>query len=297
MNNKILQKSLEKINERRSFAKQKAKQNFEIAYANAEFKELYTKQKELEIEIAKCEAFGEKADYSTLNEIKLKQEFVLKKLNLNGTDITPNYECKMCEDTGYTHGHMCDCLKNEINKQLLIYSGFNGVLSTFEDSTVSSPALNLMQKWCTLDNNKINVVISGPTGTGKTFITECVASALMQNHKTVLFTTAFNLNNAMLNYHISFDSQREEILKPYLTTEVLIIDDLGTEPILKNVTKEYLYLILNERMQSSLRTIITTNLDLPDILNSYGERTFSRLINKKQSLAINLTGEDLRLKK
>jgi DNA replication protein DnaC len=61
--------------------------------------------------------------------------------------------------------------------------------------------------------------------------------------------------------------------------------------------KEYLYLILNERMLNNLSTIITTNLEPGEILTNYGERIFSRLVNKKTSICINLDGEDLRLKK
>ena len=119
----------------------------------------------------------------------------------------------------------------------------------------------------------------------------------MERSRVVLFTTAFNLNNSLLNYHVTFDSKRQDIIAPYLDTEVLIIDDLGTEPILKNVTKEYLYLIINERMLNHLPTILTTNLEMQDILVNYGERIFSRLVNKKTSIALNLDGEDLRLKK
>ena len=119
----------------------------------------------------------------------------------------------------------------------------------------------------------------------------------MQKNRLVLFTTAFNLNNAMFNYHISLDANRDEIIKPYMDSEVLIIDDLGTEPLKKNVTQEYLYLILNERMLSHKSTIITTNLMPKDIMETYGERLASRLFNKKTSIMINLEGDDLRLKK
>ena len=154
-----------------------------------------------------------------------------------------------------------------------------------------------MQKWCDVKNDKTNILICGHTGTGKTFLTECIADRLMQKNRLVLFTTAFNLNNAMFNYHISLDANRDEIIKPYMDSEVLIIDDLGTEPLKKNVTQEYLYLILNERMLSHKSTIITTNLMPKDIMETYGERLASRLFNKKTSIMINLEGDDLRLKK
>lgn len=296
MNNTLLKKAEKRIAEKRISADDRARKNLEIAYTNPEFKELYNQKREEEIQIAQKLAFDEKVDYSKLKKITAKQEDVLKKVGLNGIDIKPNYECKLCDDTGYIHGHPCECLKKEINKELMAFSGFTHKLSTFEENTTSHPAYPLMQKWCDTKSNKINIVISGHTGTGKTFLTECIASRLMEKSRVVLFTTAFNLNNSMLNYHISFDAKRSEIIDPYLTTEVLIIDDLGTEPMLKNVTKEYLYLILNERMLSNLPTIITTNLEMPDILTTYGERIFSRLVNKKTSICINIDGEDLRLK-
>lgn len=297
MNNKILAKAKARIDYKRQKNDEIARENLQFALKDLNFNTLYKKQRELEIEIAKKEAYGEKVDYSVLEKLKKEQEKILKKLNMTLLDIAPNYSCKKCNDNGYIKGELCSCLKSEINKELLAYSGFSGKLVTFADNKYSHPAFDLMQKWCEVKSSKINILISGHTGTGKTFLTECIASRLMEKNKTVLFITAFNLNNAMLNYHISFDASRDQIIQPFLTTECLIIDDLGSEPILKNVTKEYLYLILNERMLNNLPTIITTNLDISDILNTYGERVLSRISNKKISIMINLESEDKRLRK
>ncbi len=297
MNEKILKKALLRIDEKRQYAEEKAKNNLLLAYKNPEFKKLYNTKRELEIEIARREVYGEPVNRKELTLLSQKLEFCLKDMDLNGTDILPNYECKDCSDTGYINGKPCDCLKAEINKELLNFSGFTHKLATFEDNNYNNPAYDLMKKWCDVKSDKTNILICGHTGTGKTFLTECIASRLIEKYKLVLFTTAFNLNNSMLNYHISFDSNRENIIKPYLETDVLIIDDLGSEPMLKNVTQEYLYLILNERMLAKKSTIITTNLMPKDILNTYGERIFSRLSNKKVSIMINLESDDLRLKK
>lgn len=297
MNDKILKRATARIDARRHLADDRARKNLLQAYQNAEFKELYNKERELEIEFARKEVYGEPTNKNELIELNNKIEFCLKNLGLNGTDIKPNYECKECNDTGYVQGKVCSCLKQEINKELLSYSGFTHKLATFSDNEYQNPAFELMEKWCDIKNDKINILICGHTGTGKTFLTECIADRLMQKNRLVLFTTAFNLNNAMFNYHISLDPSREEIIKTYLESEVLIIDDLGTEPMKKNVTQEYLYLILNERMLNKRPTIITTNLMPKDILETYGERVFSRLVNKKTSIMINLESEDLRLKK
>ena len=117
--------------------------------------------KEEEIEIAKKLAFGEQVDYSRLKTIKNAQEVMLKNMGLNGTDISPNYECKFCGDTGYIKGVPCECLKKEINKELKTFSGFTHRLANFDEDTTHHPAYEVMKKWCDTKSNKINVVIAG----------------------------------------------------------------------------------------------------------------------------------------
>lgn len=297
MNRKLLAKAQKRIDEKRHFAEERAKQYLLFALKDEHFKQLYVKQKELEIEIAKALSLGNTADFEALDEIKHEQELILKSKGLNGIDLSPNYECKECFDTGYIRGNLCTCLKREINKELLEFSRFSHRLASFEESKVKNRAFEVMEKWCDLNSSKINVLLSGKTGTGKTFLTECIANKLMGKSCVVLFTTAFNLNNSLLNYHTCFDSNRNDIIEPYLSAEYLIIDDLGTEPMLKNVTKEYLYLILNERMTNRLSTIITTNLEPSELLTTYGERIFSRLMDNKTTIRANIDGVDLRLKK
>ena len=111
------------------------------------------------------------------------------------------------------------------------------------------------------------------------------------------YTTAFNFNQDMLKYHCARLEDKGEIINPYLQSDILFIDDLGTENKINNVTDEYLYSILNERMQGHKKTVITTNLDFGQIQDLYGERIFSRLVHKKHSVKINFMGDDLRVKK
>ena len=113
MNDKILKKATSKITERRQHANDRARENLLKAYTAPEFKELYNAQRETEIELARRHAYNEdfSKEQAKLAEISLKQEFCLRALGLNSTDLYPNYECKDCNDTGYKMGHMCDCLK------------------------------------------------------------------------------------------------------------------------------------------------------------------------------------------
>ena len=97
------------------------------------------------------------------------------------------------------------------------------------------------------------------------------------------------------SYHTTLDLSKTDYLNSMLKSDCLLIDDLGTEPIKRNITLEYLYLILNERLNSNKKTIITTNLNLEEILSRYGERIFSRIANKKTSKCFQMQGNDLRL--
>ena len=121
---------------------------------------------------------------------------------------------------------------------------------------------------------------------------ECVANELINKNAVVCYKTAFELNELARLYHMgkSFD------FADCMNADVLLIDDLGTEPVLKNVTKEYLYNIINVRQANAKPTFISSNLSLDDILSRYDERIFSRLGNKNLSINILLTSADKRLK-
>lgn len=54
-----------------------------------------------------------------INQLKNKKNKLLKDLKLKEDDFLPNYECKLCNDTGYVTNNsgssqMCSCLKQEL---------------------------------------------------------------------------------------------------------------------------------------------------------------------------------------
>ena len=116
----------------------------------------------------------------------------------------------------------------------------------------------------------------------------------MQKGYTAAIMTAFGFVENMRAYHTTFDDSKESYLSPVLDCDLLVIDDLGTESILKNITLEYLYLVLNERMISGKHTLVTTNLTPNDLASRYGERTASRLFDKRVAYAVPFPDEDLR---
>jgi len=95
-----------------------------------------------------------------------------------------------------------------------------------------------------------------------------------------MFLTAFEAVERMLKYHTTFDATKFSYLAPMLDCDVLIIDDLGSESMFKNVTVEYFFHVINERRLANKTTVITSNLTVDEIGIRYGERTASRLFDK-----------------
>ena len=87
----------------------------------------------------------------------------------------------------------------------------------------------------------------------------------------------------------------DEPLNACVEAECLFIDDLGSEPMIANVTTEQLYDLLNKRLQAERSTVISTNLDSTMLKKRYGERILSRLTDVRNSLHWSFRGKDLRL--
>lgn len=299
---------LEKIKQKRITAINLASDNLERALCDEEFKKNYLKYKDINFKIAKCEF--ENIDVAKLKtdleKVKNSCNRALKKINMTFEDFLPKFACKKCNDTGYVGEQLCSCYYQELNKMtsnnigIKIHSNHifeNCNFDIFENKVDYEKKYKNMQDWCDkFDSTKYkNIVLCGKSGVGKTFLAECICNRLLKHNISINFYSAFALNNLFLKYHTTFDQTKSTLLDGVLTCDLLVIDDLGSEPTLKNVTIEYLYVLLSERLNNNKSTIVTTNLSLDKIIDAYGERVFSRLCNKSNSLLINLQNKDLRI--
>ena len=112
-------------------------------------------------------------------------------------------------------------------------------------------------------------------------MSNCIANELLKKGKTVLYQTAPVLLESVIDYKMSSQKNySENIYKSVLETDLLIIDDLGTES-LNSMKLSELFNIINTRIlnlnQKITKTIISTNLDIKDIFNNYEERIGSRI--------------------
>lgn len=297
MNKKILEKAQKVIDLRRFDAENKAVNNKIEALKNSEFKTLYESYVTSMIDDAKQGIESKKTE-----GLKLLVDEKAKSMNLY---CSPSYVCPLCNDTGRINGSYCDCLKREINKILVEQSGFNH-LQSFEEAKFDifegqnreymQKLYQKMKAWCHSNFDKNLIFLAGETGVGKTHLMQCIAKELIDRNILVTLTTSFAMNQDFLKSYACKDlEEKNDILDKYLNTQVLFIDDLGTELRRPDVTVNYLYLILNERKVKKLPTIITSNLTLEEIADYYDERISSRIADKSTSICVYIKGKDLRL--
>ncbi|MBQ7307753.1 MAG: ATP-binding protein [Clostridia bacterium] len=220
--------------------------------------------------------------------------------------LKPNYSCKICNDKGYIGAEKCICLKRVYNNLLIKESNINfddfeyleKLNLDFYEGANTKKSIELLRTVIEkFDETQRNTfLILGKSGTGKTYAMKSFAKSLSEKGKTVLYLTAFGINNMFLEMTLGGYETKKKILNQLLDADLLLIDDLGTEQIYKNVTIENLYNILDERINLNKRIMISTNLTPNEVLDKYDVRIYSRLFHKGKTLNLHFDGADIRLR-
>lgn len=298
---------------RKMMAEKQVAQNQMCANSCGVYKKLDRLERQLVLEISKCKTKTEayKNLKQNLETLRCEKLGVLKKLKLSPDDLKPKYACKICMDSGFVDGKPCECYKRKKNARFIEAFGLSANKDCSFDNFNTKICKNakqgenlqkiaeILKKWAEKypNNTKNNIVIAGKTGVGKTHLASCLANEFMKKGRNVCFVSAFDFNDSLMKFHTSFDKEKGAWIEPFIGADILFIDDLGTEPMLKNVTKNYLYLVISERERFNRPIVITTNLMLNELNERYDERICSRLFNKRNSSLILIDGEDLRLTK
>ncbi len=264
--------------------------------------------------------------HNKIENLKKERNTILLKNNLPLNYLKPIYECNICNDTGYIlknnyKTELCNCLKqkllnisyNKSNMSNLDKENFN----TFNENLFSdevdiskyklniSPRrniINIKEKCIEFVQNfedleQKNLLFTGNTGLGKTFMTNCIANELLKKGKTVLYQTAPVLLDTIIDNKLN-KQKDEHFYKNVLEVDLLIIDDLGTE-CMNSMKLSELFTIINTRLlnlnSKSTKTIISTNLNLNNIFSNYEERIGSRIAGFYDIYYF--FGDDLRFKK
>ena len=286
-----------------------ARRRDELAQASLFFRTLYNQNeqfRDVENEVRTKEldfAYG-KIDKSELDKAYEKRNDVVKKLGV-ADKLYPKVHCTKCNDTGRVNDKICSCVKTltfsskseNVSFPLHLFSEID--LSLFNDEKAKNFYLDTAKHLSLIalkgdESKRKNINLIGLSGTGKTFLASCFASAVLSTGKSLVFITAFSFVDRALKYHTTFDENKGDYLSTLIEPDVLIIDDLGTENMFRNVTAEYLYHVINERQLKGRTTVITSNLSLDAIAVRYGERIASRLFDKKLSYTREFNFDDIR---
>ncbi len=222
--------------------------------------------------------------------------------------------CPRCGGEGYIGTSMCQCLqelcRQEQKKELTVLSGGQENFSQFRldfypdridpDLGVNIRAVmertfQVCRKYAQNFSAKSgNLLFSGDTGLGKTFLSACIARTVADSGYSVVYETAGHLFAALERAKFGgSDDQRREVGK-YTACDLLIVDDLGTEMPSQFVTSA-LYTLINDRILSGKATIISTNLNTEDLAERYNPQIASRL--RGNFLRLAFLGDDIRVKK
>lgn len=249
---------------------------------------------------------------AAIESLREKKESLLKAAGLPSDYYAVRHNCLSCGDTGYTgklpHLRKCDCFKQQIINIAYSQSNLTALdnenFSSFNEKLFSdiadekkygikiSPRENILSirdeclkfiEQFDIPNGK-NILFSGRSGLGKTFMSNCIAKELLDKGKTVLYQTApvffSKLNQYRLRCFSRDSSCDDDLYANIFTVDLLIIDDLGTEPPSPSKYSE-LFTIINARIlnnaKRSCRTILSTNLGIKEILDNYTDRVFSRI--------------------
>ena len=328
MNNNLKSLLIEYDQKRNNAINKANNKKIEFYKEHADIEKIDNEIKQLSIDAIKYSLLNDKEGLSSVNKKiqndQIKKKNLFQKYGANVQDFYPQFECKKCNDTGYisteSGNQLCSCIKQKLYNLSFndsnIYDLKNQSFDNFDINVYSdkvnkekynsniSPRENIKKIINTChkfidnfdDSKENNLLFCGNTGLGKTFLSSCIANELIKNGKIVLYQTAPIMLDKIIDY--KFGKSDDNIVKSIYEADLLIIDDLGSETK-NNLKITELFNIINSRLLNQnnkvTKTIISTNLSLQDLYDTYEERIVSRIIGNYN--ACYFYGEDIRLQK
>jgi DNA replication protein DnaC len=122
------------------------------------------------------------------------------------------------------------------------------------------------------------LLLSGPTGTGKTHLAYAIAGACMARDTPVFAHTVPDLLELLRESYSA--NTHQETLDTLKTVELLVLDDLGAQRD-TGWALDTLYQIVNHRYAKALPMVVTTNCDLHRA--RLDQRLVSRLLDGSEA--------------
>lgn len=291
----------------------------EISEKYPEIIELDNKIQKLSLQMSLSIIKSEDAK-KTLNEFKenitdlrVKKCEMLVERGYNPEYLNLHYQCNRCQDTGFIGPQKCVCYKEKLVRlyykdseleNTVKYNNFNNFdLNLFSNHRLGdekySPRKNMENNLEYILDDFIpnfsiistNLLFYGNPGSGKTYLSYCIAKAILDKGYLVVYKTSDELIKNLRDIRFNNDYNLESLLS---NCDLLIIDDLGAEHLNEFSITE-LFNIINKRILTKKKMLISTNLTLQGITKQYSERIASRLIGDFK--LCKFYSEDIRIKK
>ncbi|WP_294369723.1 ATP-binding protein [uncultured Clostridium sp.] len=233
-----------------------------------------------------------------ITDLRAKKYEMLVSHGYNPDYLNLHYNCPKCKDTGFIGIDKCSCFKSKLIKLYYKDSDLEEAVKTnnFKNFNINlysnhklnderyTPRKNIedILEYITgeyLPNFKTsntNLLFYGNSGTGKTFLSWCIAKELLDKGFLVVYKTSDDLLRALKDIKFNNDTDLENLL---INCDLLIIDDLGSEQITDFSSTE-LFTLINKKILKNKKMLISTNLSLPLISKRYSERISSRIIGE-----------------
>ena len=226
-----------------------------------------------------------------------------------------HYTCEKCQDTGFRENRYCECLEKLISSASIekMNQETHLQLRTFDQFSLEyykgivkknakgeevdcylkmKKALEFCKQYAAnFSTNSSNLLFFGKVGVGKTHLSLSIVTEVLKKGYAVIYDSIGNLLSQIEQEHFSTEKTEISTLQMVISTDLLVLDDLGTE-FQTAFTKSMLYNIINTRINKHLPTIISINLSRALLDSKYDERIFSRLYAVYEIWE--LLGEDIR---
>lgn len=258
----------------------------------------FNNNENIEKSVKKCESEHKK--------LKEEQRTLLINAGYPANFLDFPYDCIACYDTGYIGTVICECTKVCYEQMRVLhitsmldtkYSNFDTFdINKFSNDLIPESNLSIRDNMRVILDNCIrfcdefprgNLLFTGDTGLGKTFLSSCIADKISKKGFSVIYQSATNIFNIFENEKFKNTGDSST----YFEADLLIIDDLGTE-MTTSFTVSVLYNIINTRLLSAKPTIINTNVLKNEIEHKYSSAIASRITGEYKVLAF--FGYDLR---
>lgn len=247
-----------------------------------------------------------------ITDLRIKKSEILSSHGYPIDYLNIKYRCPKCKDTGYIGTEKCSCYKkylvrlyykNSDLKPVLLENNFDNFNINFystrkTENEIESPRKNIEKVFTralnfvsNFDSSKENLLFFGNSGTGKTFLCQCIAKDLLDKGRLVIYKTSDDLLGILKKIRFENNAELEDLI---INCDLLIIDDLGTEQI-NDFSKTEVFNLINKKLLAGKKMVISSNHTLEGLSRIYSERITSRLFG--DFTLCKFYGDDIRVKK